>query len=74
MHQTIDEIIEGLIIGEKWALEHYGVGNEYQTGREIRKAIAQHIPEKIIADRIKDLEKEIENLKRKVSYYKNKDY
>ena len=74
MYQRIDRIIEGLITGEKWALEHYGRGDAYQKGREIRKAIAKHIPEKIIAGRIKDLEKEIENLKKDISYYKNKYY
>lgn len=66
----VNETVEALLTGKKWALDRYVLANNYD-GDALRSAIAKHIPEELLSKRIKDLEAEnarmtetIENMRR----------
>ncbi len=67
MWRTVDEIVKGILSGERWAMERYALGPKYECDK-IRKAVAKHIPDELAAARIADLEAELarvnEDLKR----------
>lgn len=58
----IDDSVEALLSGEKWALERYAINIRSHSGDEIRAAIAKLIPAEIQNARIADLEKEVARL------------
>jgi hypothetical protein len=61
--RQIDESVKALLSGQRWALERYLLGPKYEHDK-IRAAVAKVIPEELQNARIKDLEEEIERLRK----------
>lgn len=68
MWHRIDRTIDELIGGNKDYMRNYVLGKYGDT--EIRKAIAQHIPKELQDARIEDLEKELEQARKDLKYYR----
>lgn len=63
--RTVDQIVIGILSGEKWIAERYALGNKYDCGK-IRDTLARHIPQELQDARIADLEEQIASLKQQV--------
>ena len=61
MWSMVDEIIKGILGGDRDAMERYALAERYRC-EDVRKAIAAHIPQGIMAARITDLEAENKRL------------
>lgn len=62
MYRTVDDIVKGILSGEKWIILKYVLGPRYEC-EKVRAAVAKHIPDELAAARISDLEEEIKRLK-----------
>lgn len=67
MWSMVDEIIKGILGGDRSAMERYALGERYRC-EEVRKAIAAHIPQEIMVARIADLEVENKRLQDELSW------
>lgn len=67
MWHMVDDTVKALLTGQRWALERYALGSTYDHGA-VRAAVAAVIPEELQNARIKDLETEVADLKRSISY------
>lgn len=63
MWRMVDQIVQGILSGEKWIADRYALGTRYDCGAA-RKAIAAHFEDAIAKARIADLEAEVERLKK----------
>jgi hypothetical protein len=61
MWRMVDEIVKGILGGDRGAVERYALGERYRC-EDVRKAIAAHFPQEIMAARIVDLEAENKRL------------
>lgn len=62
MYRTVDDIVRGLLSGEKWIMNKYVLGPRYEC-EKVRATVAKHITDELAAARIADLEDEIKRLK-----------
>lgn len=62
MWHMVDEIMKGVLSGDKWIMDRYALGSKYDCEKS-RAAIAKHVGNEVLALRISDLENEIERLK-----------
>jgi hypothetical protein len=62
MWHMVDEIVRAILSGNLDVINRYVLGNRYDC-EAVRKAVASHIPQKIMTTRIADLEGENERLK-----------
>lgn len=60
--QAVDDSVNALLAGRDWAIKKYVLTDRYNAV-EIRKTVAGHITDELYAARIKDLEKEVADLK-----------
>lgn len=60
--RRIDETVEALLSGEKWAMQRYALGGRYDASA-VRAAIAAHIPVELQQARVLDLEAELAEVK-----------
>lgn len=67
MWRMVDETVQALLSGEKWAVERYCLGSRYDHDK-VRAAIARHIPEELQNVRIADLEQEVADLKKSLEW------
>lgn len=58
----VDNAVNALVTGERWALERYTLG-KYGDGEKARAAVARHIPKEVQDARIADLEAENKRLR-----------
>lgn len=65
--RMVDEIVRGILSGEKWLIERYALGDRYDCDK-IREAVARHIPREIMQARIADLEAENERLRKDLGF------
>ena len=65
--RQIDDSVEALMSGERWAIERYCLTDRYD-GEKIREAVAKHIPNELRDKRIDDLEKEVADLKKQLEW------
>jgi hypothetical protein len=65
--RTVDQIVSGILSGEKWIVERYVLGGKYDCGT-IRKTLAQHVPKELQDARIADLEEQVKALKEQVEW------
>ena len=70
MYRMVDNCIEALLTGERWAIERYALRDYGQE--KVRAAVAKHIPEELQDRRIADLEAEVERLKKDLQFYRNR--
>lgn len=69
MWRMVDNCVEALLTGKGWALQRYALTDKFD-GPVIREAILRHASEELKGQRILDLEKQIESLKKDL---KNRD-
>lgn len=62
MWRMVDQVVQGILSGERWVVERYALGSRYDC-EKARKAIAAHFEDEIAKARIADLEAEVERLK-----------
>lgn len=60
--RTVDQIVSGILSGERWIVDRYALGSRYECAKA-REAIARHIPKELQEARIADLEEEVARLK-----------
>lgn len=65
--RQIDDSVEALMGGERWALERYALADRYDCVK-IREAVAKHVPQELQEARMKDLEAENEKLRKDLEY------
>lgn len=65
--RMVDEIVSAILGKHEWAYKKYALGTKYDC-EEIRAKIAALIPKEIQDARIADLEDEIANLKRSLTW------
>jgi hypothetical protein len=63
--RQIDDSVEALLSGQKWALEKYLLGTRYDHGK-IREAVAKLVPAELQDARVKDLEEENKRLREQI--------
>lgn len=63
----VDDSVQDLLSGKGWALKRYALGERYDA-EAVRAAIAKHIPEELLSQRLKDLEKENAELRKELDY------
>ena len=61
MWAMVDEIVKGILEGDRGAMERFALGERYRC-ETVREAIAAHIPKEIMDARIGDLEAENKRL------------
>src|SRR6185437_9324383 len=66
MYRMVDECVSALLEGKQWAINKYVLG-AYNC-EEIRTAVAKHIPQEIMEQRLIDLTKENEQLKESLKW------
>lgn len=69
--RQIDESVKALLSGQRWALERYLLGPKYEHDK-IREAVAKVIPEELQNARIKDLEEEVEQLRKDLEWMRRR--
>lgn len=69
--RQIDESVKALLSGQRWALERYLLGTKYNCDK-IREAVAKVIPAELQDARIRDLEEEIERLRKDNAWLRNR--
>jgi hypothetical protein len=69
-YRMVDNCIEALLSGERWAIERYALGKYNQE--KVRAAVAKHVPQELQDARIADLEKEVERLRENLRFYQNR--
>lgn len=65
--RTVDQIVRGILSGEKWIVERYALGNKYECGR-VRETLARHITKELQDARIADLEEQVKSLKEQIEW------
>lgn len=63
MWQFVDDMVEHILAGDEWAIKKYALDDRFRC-RRVRKALVDAFPEELKDERIRDLEKEIADLKR----------
>lgn len=71
MYHQVDDCVKALLTGERWALEHYVLGERYDH-EAVRAAVAKHVPAELQAARVADLEEQVARLKKDLDFYRNK--
>lgn len=69
IRQMVNDTVQALLSGKKWALERFPLTGGYDP-QEIRNAVAGHIGDQIAKARIADLEKEVADLKERIRYFR----
>ena len=59
--RTVDDIMKGVVSGEKWIADRYALGERYDC-EKARETLARHIPKELQDMRISDLEEKIKSL------------
>ena len=67
MWHMVDETVKALLTGEKWALERYCLGSRYEH-EKVRAAVAAHIPQELQDKRVADLEAQVLQLSKDLSW------
>lgn len=67
MWRMVDQIVQGMLSGERWIVDRYALGPRYDC-EAARKALSAHFEDEIANARIADLEAEIEKLKQDVAW------
>lgn len=65
--RTVDQIVRGILSGEKWIIERYALGSKYEYGK-VRETLARHIPKELQDARVADLEEQVKSLKEQVEW------
>jgi len=65
--RTIDDIVKGILSGEKWIVDRYALGSKYECER-IRTTLAKHIQKELQDARIADLEAEVKRLQENIDW------
>lgn len=63
----VEQTVTALLTGNEWAMNNYPYAN-YTKGEEIRKAVAAHGSERLLMDRIKDLEEKLERAQETIDW------
>jgi hypothetical protein len=63
--RTVDQIVKGILSGDKWIVDRYALGSKYECG-SIRTTLANHISKRLQDARIVDLEEEVARLKERI--------
>lgn len=56
--RSVDEIVRGIMSGEKWIVEKYALQSRFDC-EKVRDTLVKHFPEELKAGRIADLEAEL---------------
>lgn len=72
LYRMVDECVAALLSGEPWALQKYVLGK--YNYEEIRAAVAKHIPQEVMEQRLLDLTKENEQLKESLKFAREHRY
>jgi hypothetical protein len=67
MWQTVDQIVTGLLNGDKWVLNHYVLGDRYDV-EKTHKKIAEYVGDEVVQAHIKKLEGDIKKLNDRIKY------
>lgn len=67
IYHLVDQMVFGLLSGEKWVMDRYVLA-ERHDGEKVRATVAKHIEEPLAAARIKDLEAQVERLRKDVEW------
>ena len=60
--RAVDDSVDALLAGKEWAIKKYVLADRYDAIK-VRETVAKHITDELYAARIKDLEKEVADLK-----------
>lgn len=71
IRSTVDQIVKGILSGEKWVMDRYALGERYDC-EKVRAAIARHIPRELQDARIADLEAELARVNTDLKFYKDR--
>ena len=69
--RMVDEAVQAILSGKRWALDRYVTTDRYGSGEHVRKAIAEHFTDEVKAGRIADLEAEVTRLKKRLDAIDN---
>lgn len=67
IRRMVDDTVNALLAGERWALDRYPLTAMYD-GDRVRKAIAAHVPAELQDKRIAALEEEVKRLTENLRY------
>lgn len=67
MYRQVDEIVRGILSGEKWIMDRYLLGERYDC-EKVRAVVAKHIPAELQDKRVADLEEEIKSLRESLKW------
>lgn len=67
IYHLVDQMVHGLLSGEKWIMDRYVLGEKHDC-EKVRATVAKHIEEPLAAARIKDLEDQVERLRKDIKW------
>jgi hypothetical protein len=67
----VDDIVRGLLSGEKWLMDRYVLGEIYDC-EKVRATVAKHIGDELAAKRIADLEDALAKAKQDLEWYRGR--
>ena len=71
MWTMVDEIVRGILSGDRWVLDRYVLGSRYDC-EKIRAAVSQHLGDELRDHYVTDLEKKIETLESDVKWFRER--
>ena len=69
----VDQIVRGLLSGEKWVMDRYALGTKYDC-EAIRAELVKHIPKEVQDKRIVELEEQVDRLKKDLQFERGLRY
>lgn len=69
MWRQVDDMVKHIMAGERWAMDKFALGERYDC-EAVRAAVARHVPAELQDARVADLEKQIEQLKKDIAFYR----
>jgi uncharacterized protein (UPF0297 family) len=67
----VDQIVRGLLSGEKWVVDRYALGSKYDC-ENIRSELVKHIPKEVQDLQIKELGDQVERLANDIKFYRSR--
>ncbi len=71
MWHIVDQIVQGLLSGEQWVVNRYALGSKYDC-ECIRAELVKHIPKEVQDMRVKELEDQVECLKKELDWWEGR--
>jgi hypothetical protein len=69
--RMVDQCVQALLSGERWAMEKYALGERYDCAK-VRATVARHVPKELQDARIADLEAEVKRLNEQLGWHRDR--